>query len=375
MTGKASKVDSGAMDATSEVLAQLRERVAQYRGRPIGEENTKAVLIAPLLRALGWDTENLDEVRLEYRRRPADKPVDYALFMLGAPRLFVEAKGLGENLDDRKWASQIISYATVAGVGWAVLTDGDEYRLYNAHAPVPVEEKLFRRVKISDESTRPEQTLNALSKAHIAAMEDVWRAEYANRQVEAATRALFAPTPDAGLIRLIRKRVTLPTPEIRSVLARMQLTFETREPAIESAPPRVGTRGRRSAVPRTRRVSRSDVSLKDVLAAGLVIPPVELTKVYLGRTLAARIEVDGRVRFQGATYESLSAAAGMARASVIGAPAGQGYPPTNGWSFWSYRDAAGNLVPVASLRVALSERQTLPSNVRPIQASQRRTRP
>ena len=58
--------------------------------------------------------------------------------------LFIEAKALDENLDDRRWAGQIIGYAMQAGVEWVVLTNGDEYRIYNAHAPVAFEGKLFR---------------------------------------------------------------------------------------------------------------------------------------------------------------------------------------------------------------------------------------
>ena len=103
------------MSELTATMHKVRDRIAQY-GQGIGEQNTKAVLIVPILRALGWDPEDLEEVRLEYKRRPSDKPVDYALFINRIPRLFVEAKGLGENLDDRRWASQIVSYATVAGV-------------------------------------------------------------------------------------------------------------------------------------------------------------------------------------------------------------------------------------------------------------------
>lgn len=43
-----------------------------------------------------------------------------------------------------------LSYATVVGVRWCVLTNGDEYRIYNSHAAVDVEQKLFRSVRTSD---------------------------------------------------------------------------------------------------------------------------------------------------------------------------------------------------------------------------------
>jgi hypothetical protein len=134
------------------VLPRLRKRIEkiQTRNENIGEQNTKAALIDPLLAALGWDVEDIDEVSREYRRKSQDNPVDYALFMLRSPRLFVEAKGLEKDLSDRKWISQVLGYATVVGVEWCVLTNGDEYRLYNAHAPVDVEQKLFRVIRISE---------------------------------------------------------------------------------------------------------------------------------------------------------------------------------------------------------------------------------
>jgi predicted type IV restriction endonuclease len=116
----------------------------------IGEENTKATLIDPILTALGWNLENIDEVRHEYKRRPQDNPVDYALFQNGMACLLIEAKSLEQDLNDDKWVSQNVSYAAVVGVEWCVLTNGDEWRIYNSHAVVPVDQKLFRAVRISD---------------------------------------------------------------------------------------------------------------------------------------------------------------------------------------------------------------------------------
>jgi hypothetical protein len=112
-----------------QVLGQVRERIVRYRDGGIGEQDTKAALIDPVLRALGWDVEDLEEVQREYRLKGGDNPVDYALSILRTPRLFVEAKALGGNLNDRRWANQIMGFAAVAGVEWVVLTNGDEYRI------------------------------------------------------------------------------------------------------------------------------------------------------------------------------------------------------------------------------------------------------
>jgi hypothetical protein len=85
-----------------DTLKQCVERVDRYRrlGQRVGESNTKAGLIEPVIAALGWDVLDPDEVHREYRRRSPDNPVDYALLLSRTPRLFIEAKGLGEHIDD-----------------------------------------------------------------------------------------------------------------------------------------------------------------------------------------------------------------------------------------------------------------------------------
>lgn len=131
--------DAKLRDVVRDVISKIR----RYQDRNIGEQNTKASLIEPVLEALGWDVRDPDEVFREFKAKSVDSPVDYALTILRKPRLFVEAKGLGETLTNRKWVSQVLSYATIAGVEWCVLSDGDEYRFYNANAPLDAEEKLF----------------------------------------------------------------------------------------------------------------------------------------------------------------------------------------------------------------------------------------
>ena len=103
-----------------DLLTSLATRIPGYRERGIGEQNTKAVLIDPILEALGWDVRDWDEVQREYKVKPKDKPVDYALKISRMPKLFIEAKGLGENLIDRRWINQVISYCRVrvCADGW-----------------------------------------------------------------------------------------------------------------------------------------------------------------------------------------------------------------------------------------------------------------
>ena len=130
-------------------------------------------------------SETLGQVRLEFRYRPSDNPVDYALMDQGKPRLFVEAKALGKDLSNHKSASQIMGYASVAGVDWVVLTDGNEYRIY--HAPRECSRsrrKLFRRIRLADDGASAIETLDLLSRAglHKNRLEAHWQAQLVDRE-------------------------------------------------------------------------------------------------------------------------------------------------------------------------------------------------
>jgi hypothetical protein len=339
------------------VLASVRERIARHQRENIGEQDTKAALIVPILRALGWDVEDLEDVKLEYRRRPADNPVDYALFLLRSPRLFIEAKSLGAHLDDGKWASQILAYATVAGVEWVALTDGNVWRIYNSHAAVPVEQKLFRVVRVADPDTHPEQTLQLLAKAQMAdhLIDVLWKSDFVDRQVREALVRLFGPEPDPALVRLLRARAAALSPaDVRSSLGRLRTTFDfpvARVPApavTPAASPRTSP-PTASPAPDTTAAKMGDgtpwrrVSLSQLIDAGLVRVPLDLERHYKGAKLTARIEGASRVVIAGQPCESVSLAGGIARKSIVGSPPGRGYPQTNGWTFWQYRRADGTM--------------------------------
>jgi len=360
---------------TSDLVAlqtTLRERIARHERSAIGEQDTKAALIVPVLRALGWDVEDLEDVKLEYRRRPSDNPVDYALFLLRTPRLFIEAKSLGSHLDDGKWALQILNYATAAGVEWVALTDGNEWRIYNSHATVPVEQKLFRVVRISDAESRAEDTLRLLAKAQMAdhLIDDLWKSDFIDRQIRDALQRLFGPEPDPSFVRLVRtKTPSLSPAEVRKSLGRLRTTFDfpiVTAPAAEPAPSaRPGRRTAGEPVTPKRSQATGDgtpwrhVTLAQLIDAGLVGVPLQIERHYRGVALRARIETADRIVVGGAAFDSLSTAGGMARRSVPGSPNRQPYPQTNGWTFWHYGATDGALHPLDDLRRQLHENKVV----------------
>ncbi len=206
-------------------IKQVRDK-----GEHIGETQTKTSLIAPVLASLGWDTTDLEEVSLEYRHKPKDNPVDYAFFLPRKACLFIEAKALDTNLDDHKWQSQVVNYANAAGVEWCVLTDGDRYCIYNSHAPVDVDRKLFRSVAISD-TAKADYTLDTLELLSKVKLSDnlisvLWTAQFIDRQVQVALDEIFEGE-HRGLVNLIRKRTPeLKPAEIRDSLKRAKVIVD-----------------------------------------------------------------------------------------------------------------------------------------------------
>lgn len=97
------------------------------------EEDTKAEFIEPLFEALGWDvrnTENDDEVVRE--EKISKGRVDYSFRINGIPKFFLEAKALKEDLDNIKFVEQAVNYSWHKGCTWAVLTDFEAIKIFNA---------------------------------------------------------------------------------------------------------------------------------------------------------------------------------------------------------------------------------------------------
>jgi len=179
-----------------EVIRDVAAKVRRYQERGLGEQNTKASLIDPILEALGWDIRDPDEVHREFKPTSKDSPVDYALKLIRKPRLFIEAKGLGEVLSDRKWVAQILGYAVMAGVEWCVLTDGDEYRFYNATVAVDAEEKMFFNIRLSEaKEAEAAKSLDLISRSNMEEnlLDVLWAAHFVDRRVKGR------PTGDAEL--------------------------------------------------------------------------------------------------------------------------------------------------------------------------------
>ncbi len=103
------------------------------------EEAVKHGAILPVLQELGWSVFDPKECRPEYG--PSWK-VDYALFLKGKPRVFIEAKAVSSQLTPDN-QQQLCTYTSQHGVPLAILTNGKSWEFYLA-----LTEGLFHERKI-----------------------------------------------------------------------------------------------------------------------------------------------------------------------------------------------------------------------------------
>ncbi len=117
-----------------EVLAQAKAVASSPVSSTINEAVTRAVLIDPVLRALGWDIAKTQMIEVEkYVSRSSQ--VDYALYNNeGNVKIVIEAKQLASNLVAQE--SQLVRYIhdfSQSGIilKSIILTDGMEWRFYD----------------------------------------------------------------------------------------------------------------------------------------------------------------------------------------------------------------------------------------------------
>jgi type I restriction-modification system DNA methylase subunit len=117
-------------------LTQIQALVKKFKSLTVSErkgmnENaTRQGYILPLFRALGWNVDNVNEVSPE--EKVSRGFVDFSFRIGGIPRFFLETKRASEDLNDPRWVQQAIDYAWTKSVTWALLSDFEGLRVFNA---------------------------------------------------------------------------------------------------------------------------------------------------------------------------------------------------------------------------------------------------
>ena len=120
-----------------ELVDTLRKRIDEHGSALRSSEAlTRYALIDPLLRELGWDTENPTVVVPEYRA-PNNQIADYVLLNDGSPFIVVEAKKLGEDLRGGRALDQGILNCVRTGSKFFLLTDGRRWEIFESGSDAP----------------------------------------------------------------------------------------------------------------------------------------------------------------------------------------------------------------------------------------------
>ena len=188
------------------LIEMLKRRIEAHRqSLQQNEIRTRTALIGPLLTALGWDVAEPGLVTPEYS--VGQGRADYALINGGpetGPVAIVEAKSLGNFLNDRE-RNQMLNYANMEGIEYAILTNGDVWELYDIFKRVRLDERRLLSVKIA--STPAHQLAlqllllwrpNLASGVPVPAQEPVWGTRRETTTTEAFHPPVETPLPQTG---------------------------------------------------------------------------------------------------------------------------------------------------------------------------------
>lgn len=157
-----------------ETLEMVVERMKKYRS--LYEQNEMAVrdqIVNPILRGLGWNPENPEEVQPNISTE--EGVPDYSLIKNGNKVLFIEAKKLSVDVEQKEVIRQLAKYCFGEGMKYGVLTNGAVWILFRAFQEgTTMSERTVWKIDIeSDEQTASIRRLNTISKDNIENIENL----------------------------------------------------------------------------------------------------------------------------------------------------------------------------------------------------------
>ncbi len=149
-----------------EAKRQIQNLVEKYQRVAKGgkikfynEAQTRNEFIEPLFEFLGWDMRNLTtENEVTTEENVSGGRVDLAFRLGTLPVFFLEAKAMKVDLDEWELAKQAINYSWNKSVTWAVLTDFESIKIFNAEIPpTSILANLFIEIRCQDFINRFDQ--------------------------------------------------------------------------------------------------------------------------------------------------------------------------------------------------------------------------
>lgn len=151
-------------DTLKNVIEKIR------RHRDLYERNEMAVrehIVNPILKSLGWNPEDPEEVRPEFAMERGIP--DYTLMKDGNIVLFIEVKKLSVDVEKKEVIRQLARYCFDNGVGFGVLTNGVVWVLFRAFQEgTTLSERIVWKIDIeNDEPVAIIRRLSTISKNNV----------------------------------------------------------------------------------------------------------------------------------------------------------------------------------------------------------------
>ena len=177
------------LESLHTLVLTLRRRIERHRAALSGSEwLTRYTLIDPLLRELGWDTEDPELVIPEYSS--GGGRADYALLANdGHAALMVEAKPL-QNPLSMDVVMQVLNYCWAEGTEHFAVTNGQHWEIYETNKAGSPDDKRVASFDLLDTSPS-DVCLRALA---------LWRQNIASGQVGTAHTPIVTLTDDAAAV-------------------------------------------------------------------------------------------------------------------------------------------------------------------------------
>ena len=155
-----------------ETIEMVLERMKKFRS--LYEQNEMAVrdqIVNPMLRGLGWNPENPEEVQPNVSTEEGIP--DYLLLKNEKKVLFIEAKKLSRDVEQKAIISQLAKYCFGEGMKYGVLSNGAIWILFRAFQEgTTMAERIVWKVDIeNDDITASIRRLSTISKDNIENVE------------------------------------------------------------------------------------------------------------------------------------------------------------------------------------------------------------
>jgi len=143
----------------TKLIEKYKKLVDAKKIKTYNEAQTRNEFIEPMFEFLGWDMRNLENPNEVTTEETVSKGrVDLAFRLNNIPVMFLEAKALRIDLDEWKWAEQAINYSWNKSVTWAILTDFEGIKIFNAEIPPKnLSQNLFFELKWDEYLNRFDQ--------------------------------------------------------------------------------------------------------------------------------------------------------------------------------------------------------------------------